>query len=298
MTTLADRYHAKVLLFGEYTVLDGSAAVAIPLASKHGEWTTEINSASGAHQGLRLLKTHLTQLYYRNEIQGVDFDRLERDLSKGLSFRSTIPVGYGLGSSGALTAAFYDRYFAKEQMSLPQLKSLLGKIEGAFHGSSSGLDPLVSLLNMPLLVHPDGDIEILDSDRSDFHAATKLIDTGIPRRTAPLVKAYKHTRSVSAEFESETKVIADIADQLISSYVLSNKEQYIAHYKALSIAQLQTLPMLIPEAYKDLWSQGLEADAYYMKLSGAGGGGCLLLHVVDEGKTDQLLKEETVISIS
>jgi len=35
-----------------------------------------------------------------------------------------------------------------------------------------------------------------------------------------------------------------------------------------------------------------------MKLCGAGGGGCLLLHVVDEGKTADILQSESMISIS
>ena len=39
-----------------------------------------------------------------------DFDKLDSDLQNGMYFDSSIPQGYGVGSSGALVAAFYDRY--------------------------------------------------------------------------------------------------------------------------------------------------------------------------------------------
>ena len=37
-------------------------------------------------------------------------DELKRDIDKGMYFDSSIPQGYGVGSSGALVAAVYDKY--------------------------------------------------------------------------------------------------------------------------------------------------------------------------------------------
>ena len=39
---------------------------------------------------------------------------LKRVQNNGLFFKSNIPQGYGLGSSGAMVAAFYDRYAKKK----------------------------------------------------------------------------------------------------------------------------------------------------------------------------------------
>ena len=39
-----------------------------------------------------------------------DIEALEKDIEKGILFDSTIPQGFGVGSSGALVAALYDRY--------------------------------------------------------------------------------------------------------------------------------------------------------------------------------------------
>lgn len=294
MSKLSSRkYHAKVLLFGEYTVIDGSAAVAVPWRKYYSEWSLANDAES--KKGLALLKTHLAQLYYKGDINGIDFDGYERDYTKGLSFSSSIPTGYGLGSSGALTAGFFDRYFDKnKRYELPELKQLLGKIESCFHGNSSGLDPLVSYLNMPLLVHPDGDVEIMDDDKSHFLKDIRLIDTGIKRSTAPLVTAYKKTREQSADFLKDTQEIAEVTDQLIEAYILDETSDYEALYKKLSQLQLNVLGMLIPIKYAELWKEGLESDAYYMKLCGAGGGGCLLMHVVNEVDADKNFEGVTV----
>lgn len=38
------------------------------------------------------------------------FDEIEKDLQEGMYFDSSIPRGYGVGSSGAIVAAIYDKY--------------------------------------------------------------------------------------------------------------------------------------------------------------------------------------------
>ncbi len=283
------KYPAKILLFGEYTVIDGSAAIAIPYDKYEGSW--EFGTFTDHKTGLQKLKNHLSQLYYQQKISDVDFDRFERDLTNGLVFSSTVPTGYGLGSSGTLSAAFFDSYIHKpHQYDLKEIKAILGQIEACFHGSSSGLDPLVSYLHMPILVHPDGDIEILDVDRDHLLTDLKLLDTGISRSTAPLVKAYQYTQKASPEFESATQEIADITDSLITAYILDDRGTYLTQLRALSRLQLKVLPMLIPEKFQPLWNRGLEAEAFYMKLCGAGAGGCLLVHVCDPQATAEIME--------
>jgi len=280
MADVAKKYNSKILLFGEYTVIDGSAAIAVPFDKYYGQWT--YNKTSGNKLGLQKLKNYLAKQYYQGKIQGVDFDQFERDLAAGLIFDSIIPTGYGLGSSGALSAAFFDQYITKEyQYGLRELRELLALIESCFHGSSSGLDPLVSLLNMPLLVHPDGDIELLDMDRTDYLQKLRIVDTGRTRETAPLVAAYKKTRSLSEDFTIATQRIAELTDQIITAYILGDQDSYTSLFKQLSERQLQSLTMLIPEPFVQLWKAGLDSNKYYMKLCGAGGGGCLLTHFQD-----------------
>jgi len=288
-------YNSKILLFGEYTVMDGSAAIAIPFSRYSAHWSYD--STNVYKDGLAKLKAHLAKEYNNGRIENVDFDSLERDLANGLSFQSSIPTGYGLGSSGTLTAAFFDAYVKQGRYTLLELKQVLGQMESCFHGNSSGTDPLVSYLNMPLLIHPDGDVELLDIDRSSYLSTMRLVDTGVPRQTGPLVEAYKHTRSKVPAFAEATLELGELSDTVVEAYIMDDKAAYLTAYRELSTRQLEVLPMLIPERYQELWQEGLEQEAFYMKLCGAGRGGFFLLHEVDAEATARILADEKVQGI-
>ena len=82
-------------------------------------------------------------------------------LINNMHFDSSIPQGYGVGSSGALVAAIYDKY-ADDKITvlenltrdkLLKLKAIFSKMESFFHGKSSGLDPLNSYLSLPILIN-------------------------------------------------------------------------------------------------------------------------------------------------
>jgi len=288
-------FYSKILLFGEYTVIDGSAAVAVPYMKYGGNWSQQPNPNK---DGIEKLKKYLSSEYYAGRVDNIDFDRLERDINNGLSFKSSIPTGYGLGSSGSLSAAFFHRYFKKKDFyTLAKLKETLALIESCFHGNSSGIDPLVSYLNLPILSHPDGDIEILDVNRDSFLSEMIIIDTAKSRETAPLVEAYKHTKEVHEGFAKETAILADLTDLLITSYILGDKENYNIQFKEFSKKQLEVLYFLVDDKYQRLWKKGLETAAFYMKLCGAGGGGCMLAKVIDKNKTQSILSEEKTNAI-
>ena len=89
-----------------------------------------------------------------------NINKLEEDLNNGLFFESSIPEGYGLGSSGALVAALYNAYVINpiegrvdiKQNDLLTLKRIFAQIESFYHGTSSGLDPLICYLRQPVLI--------------------------------------------------------------------------------------------------------------------------------------------------
>ena len=95
---------------------------------------------------------------------------LEEDLDKRLYFDSSIPQGFGVGSSGALCAALYDRYAVDKispdeqaaKDSILRLKKMFSGMESYFHGKSSGLDPLICYLNIPILIRSLEDLGTVD----------------------------------------------------------------------------------------------------------------------------------------
>jgi mevalonate kinase len=57
-----------------------------------------------------------------------DLAELKNDVETGMYFDSSIPQGYGVGSSGALVAAIYDRY-AQDKITV--LENLTRKVIAA-----------------------------------------------------------------------------------------------------------------------------------------------------------------------
>ncbi|MEE9437925.1 MAG: hypothetical protein V3V14_02925 [Saprospiraceae bacterium] len=269
-------YSSKILLFGEYTILHGSKAVAIPYNNYFGSW--KYKASYNDRDSLHPIKQYLFSLYQTNQMNNFDFDKLEYQLTKGLYFDSNIPQGYGIGSSGALTAAIFDRFVVhKQQCKFTDLKAMLALIESFFHGSSSGLDPLISYLNQPILIHNDKKIEFLDFENKIINNQLFLLDTGIDRSTSPLVKAYLETRKSSEIFIMKMQLISEINDLIIDNYLSQDIENLEKYIQQLSQLQYETLKMLIPPHFYDLWENGITTKSYSLKLNGAGGGGFLML---------------------
>lgn len=177
------RYPAKLLLFGEHILLTGAPALAVPVPAFAGHWSW---SESMVGKQKRLLE--FAQSDTLKFVRGLDVQRFQQDLSQGLFLDSNIPTGYGLGSSGALCAAIYDRYCTEKTTDLDVLKSIFAQMEGFFHGSSSGIDPLTSYLAQPVLIENKTEVQLAVTQSWAEPPTVFLLDSTLPRQTGPLVQ--------------------------------------------------------------------------------------------------------------
>ena len=107
----APLFYSKILLFGEYGIIKNSKGLSIPYNFfKGGLKTGNLNNKNQIQSNHNLSKFRDYLLKIDHKIVTFDFDKLDSDLQNGMYFDSSIPQGYGVGSSGALVAAFYDRY--------------------------------------------------------------------------------------------------------------------------------------------------------------------------------------------
>ena len=107
----APLFYSKILLFGEYGIIKNSKGLSIPYNFfKGGFKLGDLNNqeVKKSNNNLRLFKDFISKL--DNTIVAFDLNKMDNDLNMGMYFDSTIPQGYGVGSSGALVAAIYDRY--------------------------------------------------------------------------------------------------------------------------------------------------------------------------------------------
>ena len=277
MTDINKKYNAKILLFGEYTVTLGSGALAIPYDEYNGHW----DFGAGydvSKQGLRKLAEyvdHSPELYAKYNL--TDFYEA---LENGLYFASDIPTGYGLGSSGAVVAAFYDTYALQKTNDPALLKNELALIESAFHGASSGIDPLVSLLNVPILIDDQYEITTLKIDKIDYNMF--LLDTGISRQTGPLVSLFKSKLNDDKVFKNAVEQLSTLNKRAIQSYLKGDRISLFICFDLISKIQYDFFGEMIPDSFRKLWKRGLDSDAFKLKLCGAGGGGYVMGIVKDQ----------------
>lgn len=297
-------FYAKILLFGEYGIIKDSKGLAIPFNAFKGalrfqeDTSSEIASSSNSH-----LKSYTA--YLKNQVAeqrlniSFDFERLDADLEKGMYFDSSIPMGYGVGSSGAIVAAIYDRY-AGEKVSvlgsltrdkLLTLKGQFAIMESHFHGTSSGLDPLNSYLSLPILIHAKDHVEStpIPSQNQAGKGAVFLLDSGITGETAPMVQLFMENLKNKQFEEVMREQFVQYTDACIDHFLSGNIRSLFSDLRKLSGVVFDHFKPMIPSNFHDIWQKGLETDTYYLKLCGSGGGGYFLGFTQDLEATKKAL---------
>lgn len=295
-------YYSKLLLFGEYTIILGGQALALPLDRFSCQWTTEGDGAQ-SRTALSEFFAYLRQLESRNWLQGaLDLRRMEKDLREGFYLQSNIPVGYGLGSSGALCAAVYERYaLAKidrmETARYPELRHLLGLMESHFHGASSGVDPLICYLNRPVLIKTGAEIERVSAALPSRETGMQffLVDTQMPRQTGPLVERFLQKCEDPAYARRVEMELIPHTEAAIDAFLSRKWTELPDHLHAISLFQWEHFREMIPGAFHALWQAGLESDVFKLKLCGAGGGGFLLGWTRDVDSVQDVLENPDVL---
>lgn len=273
-------FSAKVILFGEYTLLVGSKALAMPLPIFKGSFRNKKeNSLTDATKSNLQLMNFAKYLHKDEHYNFLDTQQFLNDCQEGIYFKSNIPQGYGVGSSGAVAAAVYKQYRKDDSADLATQKRELSLMESYFHGESSGIDPLVIFQNKPLIISNLNNINIIESDINLAKMGVELflVDTKTTAPTAPLVKSFKRAIN-NKEFktvinEQVTPLVNAIIETILSQ---SSNKQLLKKIKKLSELQLKHFATQIPAHIKPLWEEGLKSDAFYLKLCGSGGGGYLL----------------------
>lgn len=286
------RFPAKILLFGEYGLLYGAKALALPFHAFGGELnlTGKIPSSESKEYSSYLEIDRFVSFFDFHDLNKemyypLDLQILKEDLQKGLYFKSDIPYEYGVGSSGALCAAIFDEYsvyhqqfrkFSRNKDILESLKSDFSVLERYFHGTSSGIDPLVSFLDRPV-VYNNGHSSLVDfSEPNDY--SIFLIDTNLRSSTSPLVEQFKKKMEDSFFADLFRKSYLPLNDGAIESVLLNDCKQLFFNLKKLVLFQLNHFSSMIPPDFAEQIKK-FHKEKIYIKLLGSGGGGFLLAFV-------------------
>lgn len=284
-------YTAKLMLFGEYTVICGSMALMMPLTRFRAKWSWA--DTEEVHPSVPYLKSFFLYLARKPSLQPLfDHEQMETDLNRGLIFESDIPIGYGAGSSGALVAAVYQRYSWSNENNPVALKSVLADMESYFHGQSSGLDPLCIYLNKPLLIQEDGSIltKLNWPAEGQNSLSLFLVDTGTTGMTGPLVAHFRNQLKNQSLYKTLSRKVIPATHKAIQHFLEADTPELFEQLKTISAFQLTSMQPMIPEGFRDFWKTSQEQDLFVTKLCGSGGGGFILGFTHDIPGLDQWMK--------
>ena len=294
-------FYSKILLFGEYGIIQDAMGLSIPYNFYKGKFHLPEDKYSESNEHLRTYFTYLSYL----DVSGLanaklDLNRFKRDIKDGLAFDSSIPQGFGVGSSGALVAAIYNEYAIDKidaeninKTELADLKQIFGQMESHFHGKSSGLDPLICYLNLPVIIKSKEDLDTvgLPAERDNSQGAIFLLNTNEPGETQPMVQIFMEKMKEQGFRKMVKTELKKYNDECISSFLNGDFVPLFKNLKKLSAILLQNFSPMIPDQFQSIWKKGIESGDYYLKLCGSGGGGYILGFTRDYEKAKLQLKD-------
>ena len=298
-------FYAKILLFGEYGIIEDSMGLSIPYNQFQGKFEvpdkepTDVQIRS--NKSILRFTRHLEQMQFTGELPvKFNIQQLKSDLETGMYFDSSIPQGFGVGSSGALVAALYAKYAVTPITSddimigdnLAELKNVLAIMESYFHGTSSGLDPMICYLNLPILIKGKGNLDTvgLPVEQSNGKGAIFLLNTGSPGKTKGLVEHFLERLKEEGFRNMVRTELKKHNDSAVKHFLKGEVKPLVNSVKEISQLFLQNFKPMIPKNVERLWEKGLETNAYYLKLCGSGGGGFVLGFTEDLEKAKSMLE--------
>ncbi len=294
-------FYAKILLFGEYGIIKDSKGLAIPFNAYRGALKSSNDlkgTAQDSNSNLLRFYNHLAQL--NSDKVTFNLEAFKKDIDSGMYFDSSIPQGYGVGSSGALVASIYDKYATNKitvlenltREKLLKLKEIFSLMESFFHGKSSGLDPLNSYLSLPILINSKENIEPAGiPSQKEGKGAVFLLDSEQIGETEPMVTIFMNKMKNEGFRKMISEEFAKHTDACIDDFLSGDISSLFGNVKKLSKVVLKNFKPMIPVAFHNIWEQGITTNDYYLKLCGSGGGGYILGFTEDYKKAQKSLKD-------
>jgi mevalonate kinase len=258
----------KIYLFGEHAVVYGETAIACSVELRT-RVRAELNDST-------IIQSQIGRT-------GIDFEKhpyissviekmKEFTPIKGVSLEvdSEIPVGSGLGSSAAVTIACIgalNELFGCG-LSLEEIAKIGHEIEIRVQGAASPTDTYVSTFGGVVTIPERRKLRILD-------CGIVIGDTGIFSSTKGLVANVRKLRESYPELIEPLMASIGRISKIGESLVMAGDYPSIGRLMNVNQGLLDALGVNILELSRLIYSSR-EAGAFGAKITGAGGGGCMV----------------------
>lgn len=282
---------AKIILFGEHFVVYGEPAIVVAIDKR-----ARAEAERRQDERLRFQSANLnTSCYFENGAFKVEqgdakqvrfkFEPVKLAVEKvlavygknvGLDIRinSAIPVASGLGSSAAVVASVTAAVAAllELEFSKQDIFRIAYEAEKIVHGTPSGVDPAIATFGGTLLFQVDTGFKPLEV-KTDIPLV--IGDTGVERSTRIQVEKVRETMD---SFPQITDPLRKAAREIVLRAVTAlqdNDLETLGRLMNINHALLYGIGVS-DEALEWLANAARKAGALGAKLTGAGGGGCMI----------------------
>jgi mevalonate kinase len=282
---------AKIILLGEHFVVYGEPAIVLAIDKR-----AYVKAENRTDKRLHIHSTNLNLTgFFDGETFKVEkgderearlkFEPIKKTVDKilekhgqsiglNIEINSTVPVAAGLGSSAAVVAATTMAIGALlgVQVSKEDVFRVTYEAEKVVHGTPSGIDPAISTFGGALLFQMDTGFKPLEA-KTDIPLV--IGDTGIQRSTRVQVEKVRNLK--------------DKYPQVMEPMMGAAREIALKAIDTLKEKDLETLGELMninhgllygigvsDESLEWLINAARKAGALGAKLTGAGGGGCMI----------------------
>lgn len=295
---------AKIILLGEHFVVYGGPAIVFAIdkrayarVEKRSDNCLHIQSKNLNLAGifengnLRVEQGELKEAKMRFEpvkhaVEKV-MEKHGNQVGLDVEINSTVPVGAGLGSSAAVIAATTAATGAllNVKLSKEDILRITYAAERIAHGTPSGIDPAISTMGGTMIFQTDTGFKPLEV-KTDIPVV--IGDTGIERSTRVQVEKVrnlvdKHPRIAEHLMKAAREIVLRATDAL-----KENDLETLGTMMNLNHALLCGLGVS-DESIEWLTNAARKAGALGAKLTGAGGGGCMIA-LAREEELEQVLE--------
>ncbi len=282
---------AKIILFGEHFVVYGAPAIVLAIDARA---YVKVENRHDKALCIRSPNLNLAACFQDSAFKTMEGDAKEakarfepikqavgkvlekygQNVGLDIEVNSTVPVGAGLGSSAAVVAASTVATAAAlgVKLSKEDILRIAYEAEKTAHGTPSGIDPAISTFGGALLFQMDTGFKPLEVD---VEIPLVIGDTGVERSTRVQVE--------------KVRILMDKYPLVVEPLLKAAREIVLRAMDAFKENDLETIGALMDINHALLYGVGVsdeslerltyaarKAGALGAKLTGAGGGGCMV----------------------
>jgi mevalonate kinase len=293
---------AKIILFGEHFVVYGEPAIVLAI-DKRAHATVSLRKDKRLH--IRSVNLSLAGYFENNIFKAEEggekeaktkfepvrtaiekiMGKYRKDVGLDVQIDSTIPVAAGLGSSAAVVTAVTAAVgtLLDLKMSKEDIFRISFEAEKVVHGTPSGVDPAISTFGGTLLFQIDTGFKPLEVKGN---IPLVIGDTGVERSTRTQVEKVRNIMdSYPRVCDPMKKAAREIVLRAIDAFK-DNDLQTVGRLMNINQALLSGVD-ISDESLECLITAARKAGAFGAKLTGAGGGGCMIA-LTDNERLEQV----------